>query len=166
MVNKKYQNPSIAISYDSRIKSDVFAKASAEVFAANGIKVYIYKELMPVPMLSFATRYLKCSAGIAVTASHNPKQYNGYKVYGNDGCQMTTESANAVLHEILELDIFNDVKFSPLTSFKSLSSKSLFAKPGFNIIKHISNLFVIKKLLLTFNFINLFMFLKRVYIDY
>ncbi len=107
---KQYKAPSVAIAYDSRNNSDKFAKEAASVLAKNGIKVHIYKELMPVPMLSFATRYLKCSAGIAVTASHNPKQYNGYKVYGNDGCQMTTESANAVLHEILELDIFKDVK--------------------------------------------------------
>ena len=107
---KQYKNPSVAIAYDSRNNSDKFAKEAASVLAKNGIKAHIYKELMPVPMLSFATRYLKCSAGIAVTASHNPRQYNGYKVYGDDGCQMTTESANAVLHEILELDIFKDVK--------------------------------------------------------
>ena len=109
-VNKKYKNPSIAISYDSRIKSDVFAKASAEVFAANGIKVYIYKELMPTPCVSYAVRQLKCQAGIMVTASHNPSKYNGYKVYGDDGCQITTLGAEQVLGEINSLDLFEDVK--------------------------------------------------------
>ncbi|MBR1495721.1 MAG: phospho-sugar mutase [Acidaminococcaceae bacterium] len=100
----------IAISYDSRIKSDVFAKIAAEVFAANGIKAYIYPELMPVPCVSYATRYLKCAAGIMVTASHNPSKYNGYKVYGADGCQMTTAAANEVLGEIEKLDLFADSK--------------------------------------------------------
>ena len=101
---------SIAISYDSRIKSDVFAKIAAEVFAANGIKAYIFKELMPVPCVSYATRTLHCAAGIMVTASHNPSKYNGYKVYGADGCQMTTAAANEVLGEIEKLDLFADSK--------------------------------------------------------
>ena len=101
---------SIAISYDSRIKSDVFAKIAAEVFAANGIKAYIYPRLMPVPCVSYATRYLRCAAGIMVTASHNPSKYNGYKVYGEDGCQMTSEAANEVLGEIEKLDLFTDSK--------------------------------------------------------
>lgn len=100
----------IAVSFDSRIKSDLFSQIAAGVFAANGIKVYIYPQLMPVPCLSFATRELKCSAGIMVTASHNPSKYNGYKVYGADGCQITTEGANAVLAEIEALDIFADIK--------------------------------------------------------
>ena len=100
----------IAVGYDSRIKSDVFSKIAAGVFAANGIKVYIYPQLMPVPCVSFATRELKCAAGVMVTASHNPSKYNGYKVYGADGCQITTEGANAVLGEIEALDIFADVK--------------------------------------------------------
>ena len=100
----------IAISYDSRIKSDVFARIAAEVFAANGIKAFIYKELMPVPCVSYATRALQCAAGIMVTASHNPSKYNGYKVYGADGCQMTTEAANEVLGEIEKLDLFADSK--------------------------------------------------------
>lgn len=100
----------IAISYDSRIKSDVFAKVAANVFAANGIKVYLYKELMPTPCLSFAVRKLQCAAGIMVTASHNPAKYNGYKVYGADGCQITTEAATEILAEIQKLDIFQDVK--------------------------------------------------------
>ena len=109
-VVKKYKkNPSIAISYDSRIKSTLFAKVSAEVFAKAGIKVYIYKELMPTPCLSYAVRELHCSAGIMVTASHNPSKYNGYKVYGEDGCQITTLAAKEILDEINSLDVFNDV---------------------------------------------------------
>lgn len=101
---------SIAVSYDSRIKSDVFAKVASAVFAVNGIKVYIYPELMPTPCLSFAVRELKCAAGIMVTASHNPSKYNGYKVYGADGCQITTKAAKEILAEIEKLDIFADVK--------------------------------------------------------
>lgn len=100
----------IAVSFDSRIKSDVFAKVAAGVFAANGIKVAIYSELMPTPCLSFAVRYLGCAAGVMVTASHNPAKYNGYKVYGADGCQITTEAAAEILAEIEKLDIFDDVK--------------------------------------------------------
>ncbi len=101
---------SIAVSYDSRIKSDLFAKVSAEVFAANGIKVYIYPQLMPTPCLSFAVRALGCAAGIMVTASHNPGKYNGYKVYDDAGCQITTQAAEDILASIERLDIFEDVK--------------------------------------------------------
>lgn len=101
---------SIAVSYDSRIKSDLFAKVSAGVFAANGIAVHIYTELMPTPCLSYAVRALNCAAGIMVTASHNPSKYNGYKVYGADGCQITTEAAAEILAEIEKVDIFADVK--------------------------------------------------------
>ena len=101
--------PSIAVSYDSRIKSDAFAMIASAVFAANGIKVYIYPQLMPTPCLSFAVRYLGCAAGIMITASHNPSKYNGYKVYGPDGCQITTEAAGEILSEIEKLDIFDDV---------------------------------------------------------
>ena len=101
---------SVAIAYDSRIKSTYFAQSAAEVLAANGVKVHIYKELMPTPMLSWAVRALKCGAGIVVTASHNPAKYNGYKVYGADGCQMTSEAANAVLGKINNIDIFSGVK--------------------------------------------------------
>ena len=103
---------SIAISYDSRINSDVFARVSADIFAANGIKAHIYPQLMPVPLLSFATRELHCCAGVMVTASHNPSKYNGYKVYGGDGCQITTEAADAILAEIEATDIFNGIKRS------------------------------------------------------
>ena len=102
--------PSIVVGYDSRIKSDLFAKVAAGVFAANGIRVNIWPELMPVPTVSFATRYLGASAGVMVTASHNPSKYNGYKVYGADGCQITTEAAAEILAEIEKLDIFADVK--------------------------------------------------------
>lgn len=112
-INEKYDSPRIAIAYDSRIKSDLFAKEAAAVLAANGIHVYIYNELMPTPMLSFAVRELHCQSGIVVTASHNPSKYNGYKVYGDDGCQMTSESANAVLAKIDAVDIFDGVKVEP-----------------------------------------------------
>ena len=102
----------IAVSYDSRIKSTLFARTAAAIFAANDIEVYIYPELMPVPCLSFATRALNCSAGVMVTASHNPSKYNGYKVYGADGCQITTEAADTILSEIEKLDVFKNVKFA------------------------------------------------------
>lgn len=104
------EKKSVAVSYDSRIKSDYFSKSAAEVLAANGIKVYIYKELMPTPMLSWAVRALDCGAGIMVTASHNPAKYNGYKVYGADGCQVTLEAANAILDKINNIDIFEGIK--------------------------------------------------------
>ena len=100
----------VAISYDSRIKSDVFAKAAAGVLAANGVKVRIYKALMPVPALSFATRYYNCNAGIMVTASHNPAKYNGYKAYGPDGCQMTDEAADVVYAEIQKTDVLSGAR--------------------------------------------------------
>lgn len=108
-VNEAYKNPSMAIAHDSRINSDVFTKAAASVLAANGIKVYLYSELMPTPMLSFAVRNLKCSAGIMITASHNPAKYNGYKVYGEDGCQMTLDAAQRVLEKINSIDMFEGI---------------------------------------------------------
>ena len=111
-MKKHFKEPSVAIGYDSRIKSDVFAKVAAGVFAANGVSVNIWPVLMPVPTVSFATRYLHTSAGVMVTASHNPGKYNGYKVYGADGCQITTEAAAEILAEIEKLDIFVDVKTS------------------------------------------------------
>lgn len=107
---KKHGGKSVAISYDSRIKSDYFAKSAASVFAGNGIKVNIYSELMPTPMLSWAVRYLKCDAGVMVTASHNPAKYNGYKVYGSDGCQVTIEAADEILGYINSTDVFEGVK--------------------------------------------------------
>lgn len=109
-VNSAFKNGSVAIAYDSRIKSDVFAKEAASVLAANGIKAYIYPELMPTPMLSYAVRKLNCSAGIVVTASHNPAKYNGYKVYGSDGCQLTLEAAAIVLANINKVDMFAGAK--------------------------------------------------------
>lgn len=108
-LNKKYDNPSVAIGYDSRIKSDLFAKVASTVFVLNGIQVNIWPQLSPVPTVSFATRYLHTSAGIMITASHNPAKYNGYKVYGDDGCQITTETAAEILKEIEAIDYF-DVK--------------------------------------------------------
>ncbi|MCF0143108.1 MAG: hypothetical protein HUJ75_07000, partial [Parasporobacterium sp.] len=109
-LNKTVENPSVVIGYDSRIKSGLFAKIAADVFSANGIKVYLWSELNPVPILSFTVRYLHASAGVMITASHNPSKYNGYKVYDSDGCQITTEAAAEILAEIEKLDIFADVK--------------------------------------------------------
>ena len=109
-LKKNFDNPSVVIGYDSRIKSDVFAKIAASVFSANDIRVEIWAQLLPVPTVSFAVRYLHASAGIMITASHNPSKYNGYKVYGMDGCQITTEAAEEILAEIEKLDIFSDVK--------------------------------------------------------
>ena len=120
-------NQLVAISYDSRINSDVFAKTAACVLAANGIKVRIYDALMPVPALSFATRYYKANAGIMVTASHNPAKYNGYKAYGPDGCQMTDEAADIVYAEIQKTDILTGAK---LISFEEGMEKGLIAYVG------------------------------------
>ena len=115
-LNKKYEHPSICIGYDSRIKSDVFARVATNIMIQNHIKVYLWPTLMPVPTVSFATRYMKASSGVMVTASHNPSKYNGYKVYGSDGCQITTEAAAEILNEIESLDIFDDVKIEDHTS--------------------------------------------------
>ena len=104
-------NQTVAISYDSRLKGYTFAKDAAGVLAANGINVRIYDELMPVPALSFATRYYKCNAGIMVTASHNPAQYNGYKAYGPDGCQMTDDAAAIVYDAIQNTDVLEGAKY-------------------------------------------------------
>ena len=103
-------NQLVAISYDSRINSDVFARTAACVLAANGIRVRIYDALMPVPALSFATRYYGANAGIMITASHNPAKYNGYKAYGPDGCQMTDDAAAVVYAEIQKTDILTGAK--------------------------------------------------------
>lgn len=108
---KKYgDKASVSIGYDSRIKSDLFAKTAACVFAANNIKVHLWPTLNPVPTVSFATRYLHTSAGVMITASHNPSKYNGYKVYGDDGCQITTEAAAEILAQIDATDVFNEIK--------------------------------------------------------
>ena len=105
-LNKKYDAPTVAIAYDSRIKSDLFSQVAAGVLAANGIGVHLWPQLMPVPALSYAVRKLGASAGIVVTASHNPSAYNGYKVYGADGCQITTQASEEILAEITKLDMF------------------------------------------------------------
>ena len=104
-------NQTVAISYDTRLKSDVFSKAAAGVLAANGINVRIYDAAMPVPALSFATRFYNCNAGIMVTASHNPAKYNGYKAYGPDGCQMPDQAADVVYNEIQKIDVLTGAKF-------------------------------------------------------
>ena len=120
-------NQLVAISYDSRINSDVFARTAAQVLAANGIKVRIYDALMPVPALSFATRYYGANAGIMVTASHNPAKYNGYKAYGPDGCQMTDDAAAIVYAEIQKTDILTGAK---LISFEEGLEKGLIEYVG------------------------------------
>ena len=131
-LNKKYQNPSVAIAYDSRNHSAEFAKETAATLAANNVKVYLFSELMPTPALSFATRYYKCLAGVVVTASHNPKIYNGYKVYGSDGCQCTDNLANAVLEEILALDMFDGVKVGDFDALLKQGTINLIGEECFN----------------------------------
>lgn len=110
-LNNEFEEPSVAIGYDSRIKSQLFAETAAGVLAANGIKVYIYPELMPTPMISYAVMRLHCSSGIVITASHNPSKYNGYKCYDSKGYQMTDEGAKKTYDYISKVDIFNDVKY-------------------------------------------------------
>lgn len=109
-LNAKYEKPSIAIGYDSRIKSDYFSKEAAKVLAANGIKVYLFKELEPTPCLSFAIRYFHTSSGIILTASHNPAKYNGYKCYNSNGYQMTDEEADETYEYIKKVDYFTGIK--------------------------------------------------------
>lgn len=109
-LNATFDKPSVAIAYDSRINSDVFAKETAGVFAANGVKAYLYPELVPTPMLSFAVRELHCSSGVIITASHNPAKYNGYKCYDPEGYQMTDEAAEEAYNYIQKVDMFEDVK--------------------------------------------------------
>ena len=111
-VLNKYGKGAVAISHDSRIKADLFMNEAARVLAANGIKVYITSELQPTPVLSFLVRHFKCQAGIMITASHNPAAYNGYKAYGEDGCQMTDDAANAVYDAIQNIDMFTGVKLA------------------------------------------------------
>ena len=109
-MNSRFENPSVAISYDSRNNSRLFAETTAAVLTANGIKAYIYKQLMPVSGCSFAIRHLGCDMGIMITASHNPKKYNGYKVYNKNGCQILGSDPKDILAEIEKVDIFDDVK--------------------------------------------------------
>lgn len=111
---KEYKEPFVVIGYDSRNMSLQFANEAAMVFVANGIKVWMWSALTPVPTVSYAIRYLHASQGIMITASHNPAEYNGYKVYGDDGCQITTEAASAIYKEIEKLDIFTDIKKIPM----------------------------------------------------
>ena len=117
IVGNKKKICSVAIAYDSRINSELFAKTAAAVYAAYGLHVYIYPELMPTPALSYAVRTLHCDAGVVITASHNPAKYNGYKVYGDDGCQITEDAANAILAKINETEYFEEIpSFDALVS--------------------------------------------------
>lgn len=112
-LNAHYEDPSVAIARDSRIKGELFVQRAASVLAANGIRVYIYPRIEPTPALSFAVRDLGCSAGINITASHNPSAYNGYKVYGEDGCQIASEVANEISKAVAHVDAFSDVLSTP-----------------------------------------------------
>lgn len=124
-LKKEYKNKQskVAIGYDSRIKSSLFAKEAAAVLASNGIEVLFYKELMPVPCVSYAVRECKCQAGIMITASHNPSKYNGYKVYGNDGCQITSVAANKITKEISLVNPFKvkSKKFKECVKSKAIN---------------------------------------------
>ena len=131
-VNGAFKNGAVAISYDSRIKSDKFAQEAAAVLAANGIKVYIYKELMPTPCLSWAVRACKAQAGIMITASHNPAKYNGYKVYGEDGCQITLDVANTVIGKINAVEMFGGAK---VMNFDDAVSSGMVSYIGDDIIE-------------------------------
>lgn len=124
------KSPSVAIAYDSRIKSDYFSEKAAEVLSACGVKVYMFRELMPTPMLSFAVRELKCDAGINMTASHNPAKFNGYKAYGSDGCQLGEEAADIVLKKSMAIDIFN----VPSVDFKDALVNGMIEYIGDDII--------------------------------
>ena len=131
-VNGAFENGAVAISYDSRIKSDKFAREAAAVLAANGIKVYIYKELMPTPCLSWAVRACKAQAGIMITASHNPAKYNGYKVYGEDGCQITLDVANTVIGKINAVEMFGGAK---VTDYDEAVKSGMISYIGDDIIE-------------------------------
>lgn len=109
-----HEHPGIAIAYDTRNFSKTFAQHAAKVLCANGIRVYLYEDVRPTPMLSFALREVKAQGGIVITASHNPKEYNGYKVYGPDGCQITDEAAKEILNYIEQVELFTGVKKMPL----------------------------------------------------
>ena len=109
-LNATFENPTVAIARDSRNKGELFVKTTAAILAANGVVAYVYPKISPVPTLSWATRYLKCSGGICMTASHNPAPYNGYKAYGPDGCQITSEAADAIGAAMVATDPFHDIK--------------------------------------------------------
>ena len=112
VLKARFDHPTAAVAYDSRINSELFARETARVFAANGIQTWLYGELMPTPALSYAVRELGCAAGINITASHNPSKYNGYKAYDENGCQITGETASAVMKKIGETDLFTGVKLA------------------------------------------------------
>ncbi len=112
-LNANFEAPSVAIGRDSRNKGDEFVRRTAEVFAANGVKTYVYPRIEPTPAVSWAVRDLRCSGGVCMTASHNPAPYNGYKAYGPDGCQIATEVADAISAAIAQVDTFADVKRIP-----------------------------------------------------
>ena len=118
-LNANFTDPGVVIAFDTRINSELFAKKAACVMAANGIKVNIFPAIVPTPMLSFAVRHLGCAGGIMVTASHNPKEYNGYKVYGSDGCQIDEAIAEQIHSKMLDLDVFSSVKHADFTEFLS-----------------------------------------------
>ncbi len=109
-LNATFENPTVAIARDSRNKGELFVKTTAAILAANGVTAYVYPKISPVPTLSWATRYLQCSGGICMTASHNPAPYNGYKAYGPDGCQITSEAAAAISAAMEATNPFTDVK--------------------------------------------------------
>lgn len=109
-LNDNYDAPSVAIAYDSRIKSDLFAREAASILAANNVKVFLFKELVPTPVLSYAIRYFKTSSGIIITASHNPSKYNGFKCYNPNGFQMTDDEADKTYDCISKIDCFKDIK--------------------------------------------------------
>ena len=109
-LNANFENPSVAIARDSRNNGELFVRTTAAILAANGVTAYVYPRISPVPTLSWAVRDLGCSGGICMTASHNPAPYNGYKAYGPDGCQITSEAAAAISAAIERTDAFSGVK--------------------------------------------------------
>ncbi len=143
-LNSTYSPASVVVSFDSRINSDVFAKETAAVLAANGITAYISKQLAPTPFLSFSVRELHCSAGVMITASHNPSEYNGYKCYGSDGSQMPPKITEQVYKHINKVDIFDDVRLSDFDKELekgtiSLIPKSVYSKYIRNVLKQSIN---------------------------
>src|SRR5690606_16158453 len=114
--NNTNEEVRVAVSYDSRNNSKEFAKLVANVFSANNIQVFLFNELRPTPMLSFAIRHFRCHSGVMLTASHNPKEYNGYKAYWNDGCQLVAPQDQQVIDEVNKIKSVKDIKFTPIAS--------------------------------------------------
>lgn len=147
-LKKEIAYPKVVIAYDSRLMSREFAEITATILALNGLEVYLFSELMPTPALSYAVRNLECDGGVVITASHNPSQYNGYKVYGKDGCQITSQIATSIANEMRKLD---PLKCLPKMSFarcqKEKSIKEVPRKVIADYLKEVSNqsLFYIKK---------------------